>query len=291
MFQEFRFDCPGGYVKYQIKSDNAYITSCGGKIFEVYIPDSLDGYPVTKIEKKAFMGCKVLKSVSIPGSVSAIGDYAFSACTVLDSVEVRCQNGDQGCIELGQGIFAKDISLKRLSLYGDEKSAMLCGAAASLMNAEYLLLDREHFYSQWDAKLLSILGEADDEGFVFMVLCGEEDLTADIDEFREQRRQLKAELSFLRLIYDTCLDADFRQMLVDYLKEHTCGCESEAAFQVILKYYDNEQYVKLFFDLGLLNDDNYSLVLDRLGDRYAPLKAKILSRHVVERDFFAQLMI
>lgn len=292
MFQEFKFECPGGYVKYQIKNEEAHITSVGGRIFEAIIPDTLSDCPVTTVEKKAFMASKVLKTVSLPATVTRIGDYALSACSVLESVEIR--NSAGACtvnLELGQSVFTKDYSIKSIDLLGNPERALLCGCAASKMNAEYLLVEEDNFYSQWDAKLLSILGMEDDDGFVFMVLCGEEDLTADIDEYKEEKRQLKSELAFLRLMNDMELKKDFRDTLVQYLKTHTCGCESDAAFQVVLKHYDEEKYVNMFFDLELLNDDNYSLVLSCLGDRYAPFKAKILARHEVKKDFFASLMV
>lgn len=50
----------------------------------VTIPETVDGYTVTKIAKGAFQGCEIT-DVTIPGSVNAIGDYAF-ACDGLNTV-------------------------------------------------------------------------------------------------------------------------------------------------------------------------------------------------------------
>ena len=49
----------------------------------VTIPDS-----VTSIGDGAFEGCKSLQSVTIPDSVTSIGDFAFSDCSSLQSVTI-----------------------------------------------------------------------------------------------------------------------------------------------------------------------------------------------------------
>ena len=50
----------------------------------VTIPESVEGYTVTKIAKHAFQGCEIT-DVTIPASIYAIGDYAF-ACDGLNTV-------------------------------------------------------------------------------------------------------------------------------------------------------------------------------------------------------------
>lgn len=67
----------------------ATITSVDTDIFgDIYIPDSLDGYPVVCIDDYAFENCIGLKSVYIPNSVMSIGYAAFSACYNLSSVHI-----------------------------------------------------------------------------------------------------------------------------------------------------------------------------------------------------------
>lgn len=288
MFKEYKYEVPGGFVRFEIKNDEVYLTGFGGRPFEVKIPSELEEHPVTRVTKKAFQGAKSLKNVSLPGSIREIEDWAFSACSILENFELRDME-DTEALVLGQGIFAKSKALKKIIIGCDEAKYSLLAAAVSMMDAEYLLGNLSHFYEQWDAKLRAIYSENDEDGFVFMVLCGEEDLTADVVQYREERRQRKAELSMLRLQNDTLLSDDFRLFMTDYLKTHTCGCTSDAAFKVILKHSEEEGYQKIFFDLGLLNDDNFELVLSELGDRYAALKAKVLSGHKTENDFFDDL--
>lgn len=50
----------------------------------VTIPETVEGYTVSKIAKRAFQGCEIT-DVTIPSSINAIGDYAF-ACDGLNTV-------------------------------------------------------------------------------------------------------------------------------------------------------------------------------------------------------------
>lgn len=49
---------------------------------------TLGGYPVTGIKMQAFIECTSLKSVSMPESMTWIGDSAFAGCTGLEQVEI-----------------------------------------------------------------------------------------------------------------------------------------------------------------------------------------------------------
>lgn len=278
MHKEYKFECPGGEIKYEIHDNEAVISGFRGKIFEVIVPEKLtdddkNSYPVTKIVKKALFGAKGLKRISLPETVKHIDDWALASCPLLE--EIFAGNN----VTFGQGCFTKDTSLQRIVIKGREESGELLALSATLMECEYLLKEDSFFFEQFDSAVKSILSESDEEGFVFMVLCGEEDLTADIDEYKEMRRKRKAEIVFKRLIHDLQLSDSFRNELVSFLKNHTCGQESEAAFSVLLDHSEDEEYVKLFFDVPMVDDDNFEKVLSSLSDRYAPLKAKVLSRN------------
>jgi len=288
MFKEYKYEVAGGFIRFEIKNDEAILTGFGQRPFEANIPDEIEGYPVRHVAKKALTGAKSLKRISLPSGVISIGDWAFASCNMLEQFEIREVENVQD-IERGLKLFYNDSSLKRLKLFKDEDTCVLMAAAASMLGAEYLFSDEEHFFENWDAKLRSILYEADGDDFEFMILCGEEDLAADEKEHRLDKAKRKANLAFLRLISDKALTEQFRGELTEFLKSQTCGCECEAAFEVMLEHCEDVDYQRIFFELELVNDDNFNQVIEKLGDRYSELKAKIISMHKVAEDYFSSL--
>ena len=57
------------------------ITGYSGPAYDVTIPGTINGLPVTSIGDHAFHYWHNLTSVTIPNSVTNIGDDAFSFCT------------------------------------------------------------------------------------------------------------------------------------------------------------------------------------------------------------------
>lgn len=55
---------------------------------EVVIPETYYGYPVTRIEPRAFQDCEKITSVVIPDTITEIDDYVFYNCTRLKSVTI-----------------------------------------------------------------------------------------------------------------------------------------------------------------------------------------------------------
>ena len=53
----------------------------------ITIPKTVDGYTVTKIDQNAFQGCNI-NNISIPNTITSIGDYAFSGCDDLSSITI-----------------------------------------------------------------------------------------------------------------------------------------------------------------------------------------------------------
>ena len=64
----------------------ATITEYTGSQSNLIIPYSIDGYIVTSIGRRTFIGCTSLKSINIPDSVTGIGGWAFYGCSSLTSV-------------------------------------------------------------------------------------------------------------------------------------------------------------------------------------------------------------
>ncbi len=79
-----------GDYEYKLFSDGtAIITKYNGSDTEINIPSELDGKTVTCVGELVFASCKSLTSVTIPGSVKRLEDFAFCDCSNLTSVTIN----------------------------------------------------------------------------------------------------------------------------------------------------------------------------------------------------------
>ena len=90
--------------------DYVEITDCDTSVTSVEIPAEIDGLPVTSIGKVAFCWCESLASITIPNSVTSIGNEAFYGCgltsiTIPDSVT-----------SIGEGAFHECTSLTSVTI-------------------------------------------------------------------------------------------------------------------------------------------------------------------------------
>jgi len=83
-----------------------FLRSC---IKEIVIPEEIDGETVRACGR--LWGCGNLKSVTIPESVTSIGDYAFDCCYDLENIEIP-----NGVTSIGNGAFASCHSLQNIIL-------------------------------------------------------------------------------------------------------------------------------------------------------------------------------
>ncbi len=86
--------------------DVTKLICCPGAKISVTIPNS-----VTSIGDYAFSRCSSLESVTIPDSVTSIGDYAFSRCSSLASVTIP-----NSVTSIGNYAFSRCSSLESVTI-------------------------------------------------------------------------------------------------------------------------------------------------------------------------------
>lgn len=299
MNKEKQLDIKGGILHYQVAEDEIYITQ--GRVTEsqVVIPDKIEGLPVTKIEKKAFLSSKQLKEIFLPRGLKSIGDWAFAYCSQLESVWLPKRS-----LSIGRGIFKECEKLFSICHLDDEsveamQAGRLLGAVPLKLEADYLFVPEKAGEEEWllrfDEKLKEFLAVPDEEGYTKMVYCGEEDIVANMDLYLAERRRAKARLCFLRLMNDTGLSEELRKNLSFYLASHTKGCDSEAAWEVVFKEHGSQQeYYEAFAEAGCLTEENYDSILAQMKDQYPEMKGYLMrykSQNMGESDFFDLLSL
>ena len=77
-------------LSYQLLEDGNYAVSVGTatKVSNIVIPSTYNGKRVTVILDNGFADCTMLKSITVPDSITYIGDSAFDYCLELKSVHI-----------------------------------------------------------------------------------------------------------------------------------------------------------------------------------------------------------
>ncbi|HOC56086.1 MAG TPA: leucine-rich repeat domain-containing protein [Verrucomicrobiota bacterium] len=108
------------------------ITGYTGSGGAVTIPDSTNGYPVTRIGNEAFSFCSPLTEITLPDSVTNIGDGAFHACSSLTNVALGTN-----LVRIGTEAFSSCASLSVITLPGSvtdigDGAFYMCTSLASI---------------------------------------------------------------------------------------------------------------------------------------------------------------
>lgn len=314
--REEEWEFAGGSLYYERKGESIEILRLSGTAWEVSVPESIGGYPVKTIGKKAFLSRKNIRRIVLPDTVEEVGDWAFAYC---DGLEEICL--PRGEVRFGKAVFLECGSLRRIGLRGCPKDGTpgnvgareaqdraggrgftgegeLLAAAVTSFDAYYLLEPREvgsgEWMGKWDARLTAVLRASDREGYSRQVLCGEEDYgSTDMEAYESGKRQIKVRLALLRLLFPEKLSEDLREELRQYLLGHTKGCRSEETWQVILREHGHDRaYYGLFAELGCVTAENLDGILADAGGRFPEMAAFFL-RYREEKletaDFFAAL--
>lgn len=271
-----------GSLQYEIMEDGVRLTGYRGKDVSLVIPEQMAGKPVRIVGKKVFLGAKGLGTIVLPESVEAIGDWAFASCSNLKAVTLP-----RKMLAVGQGIFKDCVCLQQILLSGEKEPdiSYLLAAAMNKLDAFYLFDPLEagsiEWLSRWDARMLSLLGQKDEEGFSKMLLCGEEDYGSrenNLDYYIGQRKRFKVRLTMLRLMHDIGLPSNLRDRLLGYLRVHTKGESSEETWKVVLEEHgDDRQYYQFLLDSGCITDKNLEAALEDMGESHTEMKAFLMN--------------
>ncbi len=296
---EKELEIEGGKLLYQ--EDEKEITVLSAKVrgSRITLPNEIEGLPVVKLHKKAFLSSKFLREIRLPEGLKEIGDWAFAYCSSLEKVWMP---GEE--LSIGKDIFkdCNELSLIcRLNSDSpfEEQIGRLLGTVPVRLSAAYLFTPGRAGDAQWlkqfDDKLKEFLSLPDEDGFTKMVYCGEEDIVANVEYYLAERRREKARFCFLRLINDVGLDGGFAGELRSYLAEHTKGSPSEAAWEVVFGEHGNEQaYYEIFTEAGCVTEENYDALLGQMGEDYPEMKGYLMryrSRKMEKEDFFDMLSL
>lgn len=284
--EEYRIESGSYQFLFRIEEAGAVITGYEGLGSRMWVPDEVSlgerSYPFVKIEKKALLANKSLREISMPGSIASLEDWALAQCENMQTVIFR----SRGSLErsFGRGVFDRCNHIQNICIGSDQVDDLsaLLGAVIHKMPAQYLLRDEElgkpSWYQKWDQCLLNFLKEPDVDGYTDMVLCGEEDIFYQEPDFAVNKRKRKCALSMLRLLHPTNLEESVHNIFMDYLLEHTKGCKSEEAWQVILEEYGEQvAYYELLASIGGITKENIDAMLADMGERFAEAKAYMLS--------------
>ncbi len=280
---------------FDTKENAAVLSDASKDVINAVIPEEFNGLPVKSIAKKAFLGCKMLKTLTLPDCITSMGDWAFAGCDQLREVFMPSSR-----ILYGKGVFERDKNLTRIQICGkNEETSFLLAAAVRVMEAEYFLDNEDvgslQWYGKWDQKLENILNLKDDEGYHLYVLCGEEDLHFDYEQYLEFNKRKKAGLSMLRLICSDLLSDDLAARLKEYVKTHSIGCESRASWDHVLDLHgDDLRYYELLIGLDAINRSNLEKALELMGDRHTNARAFLLNHFNQENgssEYYDDLML
>lgn len=301
----------------EIAEDAIVVVGVRGRGSSLMVPAQIPyqdkTYVVKIIDKKAFLGCKTLREVFLPGTITEIRDWAFAQCSQLTNVTMPLH------VELGVGVFEDCVCLLQICVHDSTQNKMsehmeyedilnsymelqdfsldlsvLLANCVTKLPAEDLLRDpevgSEHWYHKWDQRLLAFLAEDDQEGYQTMVLCGEEDIRKDIPEYVFDKQMRKCDLCMKRVLYSEYLDKDAREEFVKYIASHVKGCASDATWKVIMKEHgDQLVYYDLLADLGGITKDNVDAMLEDLDVKNAEAKVYLIrykQEHFAQKDAF-----
>lgn len=322
----FEIDTHNGSIGYNYDEDKAVVTSYRGRDIELDIKEQVEVtisgenrfVPVVAVARKAFLSNKFLRRIRLPKTVQTIGDWSFAGCRNLEEIALSRD------VVLENGVFKDCFNLKRVEIIDEDVHSDIGYLLASVI---YLLEDKylfdlkiagdKEWLANYDKRIDTVMSESDDEGFIALLACGEEDYEGrdnTLEAYLMRRRMRKVRICFERLLHSISLSEERREKLKNYLYMHRAGSylgevssdmgdysddghmgrmhlnngksvidESKLTLQdetwqvVLNEHGDEEEYYKLMIECGCVSKDNLDLMLAEMGERHARMKAFLLN--------------
>lgn len=111
-------------IEYVVSDGKAIITGCDTTFAgTLTIPETIDGYPVVRIDTKAFYGYDRITDVILPEGLTSIGGYAFANCPLLksvslpDSLELIWGSAFKNCSSLKSVVIPSKITIIHTNVF------------------------------------------------------------------------------------------------------------------------------------------------------------------------------
>ena len=268
----------------------------------VVLPSQIEDKTVVGVERKAFLSCKTIRSITLPDTIEEIGDWAFAHMEQLRNITIPCSLPNRG-----KELFLGCRRLREIVLNGTEEECAqrasqgigrMLALAVTILH-DYFLFDptnvgKEDWVKRWDEKLLALLALDDLDGFEELWTCGEEDYEGkdyDIKSYPVEKRKMKLRVVYFRLLHSYKLSDVIKNTLMEYLCRHTKGTDAPEAWELIVEEHCSElEYYRIFAEAGGITEDNFAGILEDIKDNDAEIKAFLLrykEEHFDRKDAFA----
>ncbi|GFI22851.1 hypothetical protein IMSAGC011_01627 [Lachnospiraceae bacterium] len=267
----------------------------------VVIPPQIEDRKVLSVERKAFLSCKTVRSITLPDTIEELGDWAFAHMEQLRIITVP-----QHALQRGKELFLGCRRLREIVLNGTEEEKTLrvsqgigrmLALAVTILH-DYFLFDptnvgENEWVKRWDEKLLGLIALDDLDGFEELWTCGEEDYEGkdyDIKSYPVEKRKMKLRVVYFRLLHPYKLSEEVKNTLKEYLSRHTKGTDAPEAWELIVEEHRNElDYFRIFAEADCITKENFTDLLEDIKDSDAEIKAFLLrykQEHFAGQDAF-----
>ena len=269
-----------GTLFYEDREAGIAVAGYTGEDAALRIPERISDRSVISVAKKAFWNSS-LRDITIPHTVTEIGDWAFAGCRKLEEVTL-CGGEIRG----GRGLFRKCPALRKISMPppGRPEGARcvapaLLAAAVTILEAEYLLyLPQEcGWYARFDARILEVLGESAEHVMKHLVYCAEEDMLDRQEQALYAQKKQKCRIALLRLLHREELSRDVEECLTAYLlraaESGRCLWETVTAAGA-----EGFAYCDILLQTGCIHAGNINAILEMTGGERVESRASLLRR-------------